>query len=325
MKITYDIEADWVLLRSCNFRCLYCAIPPEELGGRITVFGTAAQWSKAFDATGKSWLLHMTGGEPSVYPGFVDLCEQLARNHYLSINTNLTTACWEQFRERVDPARVHYINAALHYDERQKKHSLECFVERAHRLVADGFNVLVSVVMTPEVTKIFSELELLFEPHDLAIIPKVMRGLYGGKLYPEAYTENERCKIRDHLKDARSKYAPVIARMSEPPTINMFADERFLERIPDYRGKLCASGSRFVQIQPDGDIIRCGSAERLGNILRNDIRILSSPRRCNTSYCPYFCEKYTAPPFVPLQNHLENTLIDTVSRFRRRVARSHLF
>ena len=104
--------------------------------------------------------------------------------------------------------------------------------------------------MTPEVTKIFSELELLFEPHDLAIIPKVMRGLYGGKLYPDAYTEIEKCEIRGHLREARGKYAAVVARMSEPPTINMFGDERFLESIPDYRGKLCASGSRFVQIQP---------------------------------------------------------------------------
>lgn len=74
MQISYEIEADWVLLRACNFRCNYCAIPPEELGGRIKLHATASEWLEAFNATGKSWLLHITGGEPSIYPGFVELC-----------------------------------------------------------------------------------------------------------------------------------------------------------------------------------------------------------------------------------------------------------
>jgi hypothetical protein len=28
----YDIEADWVLLDTCNYRCGYCPIPHEKLG-----------------------------------------------------------------------------------------------------------------------------------------------------------------------------------------------------------------------------------------------------------------------------------------------------
>ena len=303
MKFRYAVEADWVLLRTCNFRCSYCAIPLEELGGRITTYATPREWLDAFNATGKSWLLHITGGEPSVYPNFIELCENLTRNHYLSINTNVSHPCMDDFPKRVDPTRVHYINAALHYDERLKKDSLDVFIERVRRFESRGFNILVSSVMTPVNVERFSDLQRHFEARGLFIIPKVMRGWCEGKLYPNSYTKGQRKCIREHLARARERYAPAIARMGELPTINMLEDERFLHRVPSYNGKLCASGVSFVQIEPDGGVLRCNSGQRLGNILLGDLSLLDAPRRCDTTYCPYFCEKYTAPPFVGAEDN----------------------
>src|SRR6188768_467149 len=111
MNLKYDVEADWVLLTTCNFRCTYCFVPLPALATKLTTYGTNGQWTEGFDATGKTWLLHMTGGEPSIYPGFVDLCDQLTRLHYLSINSNLSHRCIETFAERINPERVHFINA----------------------------------------------------------------------------------------------------------------------------------------------------------------------------------------------------------------------
>jgi MoaA/NifB/PqqE/SkfB family radical SAM enzyme len=301
MQISYEIEADWVLLRTCNFRCRYCAIPPEELGGKIHVHATASEWLEAFKATGKSWLLHITGGEPSVYPGFVELCERLTENHYLSLNTNFSNACLDEFCEKVDPSRVHYINAALHYEERLQKDSIDIFIKRALRFKERDFNVLISSVITPTVAGVFGELEAQFEGQGLFVIPKVMRGWYAGKLYPNSYTRSERTLIRGHLARARGRYATILARMGEPPTINMFMDERFLRGIPNYGGSLCASGSKFVEIEPNGDVFRCSSGQMLGNVLKKNLILLNNARRCDTSYCPYFCEKYTSPPFAIAQ------------------------
>ena len=298
MRISYDIEADWVLLRTCNFRCTYCAILPEDLGGKISVYASPREWLDAFNETGKSWLLHITGGEPSIYPGFVELCEHLTRDHYSSINTNFANPSLDNFCENVDAARVHYINAALHYEERIKKTSIDIFIERALKFKERDFNLLISSVMAPTVARVFGELQAAFEAHGLFVIPKVMRGWYAGKFYPDSYTRGERTLIRHHLAGARQRYAAVLARMAEAPTINMFADERFLRGIPNYRGSLCASGSKFVEIEPNGDVFRCSSGQMLGNVLKRNIKLLSSVRRCDTSYCPYFCEKYTSPPFA---------------------------
>jgi len=298
VNISYELEADWVLLRTCNFRCTYCGIPPAELGGKLNVYATPSQWTEAFKATGETWLLHITGGEPSVYPDFVELCESLTRDHFLSLNTNFSHPCLDDFSTRIDPERVHFINAALHYDERLTRDSLDVFTDRARRFAERGFNLLISSVMTPAVSEVFDELQDQFEARGLSIIPKAMRGWHEGRLYPDSYTTAQRRLFREHLARARQQYAPVLARMGEAPSINMFTDERFLKRIPSYQGKLCAAGEKFVQIEPDGNVVRCNSGQSLGNILLRNLEMFSGPRPCDTTYCPYFCEKYTRPPFV---------------------------
>ena len=50
----YDIEADWSLLDTCNYRCGYCPIPHEKLGSKLRTFATVDAWRAAFDAGGKT-------------------------------------------------------------------------------------------------------------------------------------------------------------------------------------------------------------------------------------------------------------------------------
>ncbi len=57
-RLRYDIEADFLLLTTCNFRCDYCYLSDESLGAKITTYATNAEWQDAFDATGKTWLAH---------------------------------------------------------------------------------------------------------------------------------------------------------------------------------------------------------------------------------------------------------------------------
>jgi molybdenum cofactor biosynthesis enzyme MoaA len=112
--MNYTIEADWHMLDTCNYRCAYCFFGPETLGAKLRTFSDPEGWSSAFDATGAIWLLHMTGGEPSIYPDFVELCERLTARHFISINSNLTHASLGDFSRRIDPSRVSFINAGLH-------------------------------------------------------------------------------------------------------------------------------------------------------------------------------------------------------------------
>lgn len=329
MEMKYEMEADWLLLKTCNFRCTYCGLRPEVLGSKLAVHGTHAQWVEGFNATGKVWLLHITGGEPGIYPDFVGLCEQLTRDHYLSINSNLSNPSIVDFAERINPERVHYFNAAVHSEERQKKASHEVFIKHVQKLQKHHFNVLLSVVMTPAMVSTFPELSGYFESHGLFLLPKAMRGMYQGKSYPAAYTADERTLILEYLAKATPKYAAVIERMGEPATIDLLADARFINSIGDYRGRLCGSGYNFVLIEPDGTVVRCGSGKhhgkskifrkRFGNILLKNVSFLLAPKPCDTSYCPYFCEKYTSPEFVRLRKGAGTSLVSSLSSLAKRV------
>jgi molybdenum cofactor biosynthesis enzyme MoaA len=46
-----DIEADWIVLQTCNYRCSYCLVPPEMPGEQLHASATRQQWRAAFDAT----------------------------------------------------------------------------------------------------------------------------------------------------------------------------------------------------------------------------------------------------------------------------------
>jgi hypothetical protein len=263
----------------------------------------------------------MTGGEPSIYPGFADLCEGLTRNHYLSLNSNLAHRSIDVFADRVDPKRVHFIHAAVHYEERQRREALDLFIGRVHRLRTRQFHVFASLVMTPEMVRAFPEISAYFESNDLSLVPKAMRGKYQGRKYPAAYSSGERALIREYLSEARRKYAKVTAGMSESPTVDVLADARFLNKLRNYRGKLCGSGYNFVKIEADGAVMRCGSGMRLGNILQKNVSFLGAPTLCDSFYCPYYCEKYTSRRFARTRNSERVSLIDSLSHLTRRFLR----
>jgi len=300
VNMEYNVEADFMLLNTCNFRCTYCFSSPATLGAKVRTYATSNQWREGFDATGKTWLIHITGGEPSIYPGFVELCKQLAVHHYLSINSNLSHHSIDDFVEKIDPGRVHFVHASVHYEERQKRKGVGIFIDRIHKLHKAKFNVLVSVVMTPKAVETFPVVFKYFDSHGVPLIPKVMRGKFKGKVYPAAYSNGEKTIILEYLIEAQQKHAKVIEKMAEPPTIDMFSDSRFLNSSMDYKGKMCGSGFNFVVILPDGTVRRCQSKRRLGNILLKNVVLMNAPKPCDTSYCPYFCEKYTSPQILAL-------------------------
>ena len=295
----YDIEADWVLQFACNYRCGYCFIDPQSLGSKVPRLGTPAQWQEGFRRTGKTWLLHITGGEPTVHPDFAELCGLLARDHYLSLNSNLSHRSIEAFMDAVDPARVHFINAALHHDERVARGGLAVFIARVHALQARGFPVLVTQVADTALLPRLDDLLDRMAAEGIVVFPKALRGGHQGRVYPQAYTEAERQTIRRLARRARGAAPDLALHMGEAPSINVFEEERRLE-VVDYRGRQCGAGPRFVHINEHAQVIRCGSPVAFGNILHGTVSLPRDERRCRTSYCPYFCDKYSVPPAGPV-------------------------
>lgn len=288
----YDIEADWILLNTCNFRCGYCFVPTDMLGEKIKVYGTPEQWGAALDATGRTWLLHLTGGEPSVYRDFVALSERLTRRHFISLNSNLSQPSLSAFANTIDPSRVSFINAGLHLEERNHRSGATAFLRYAALLIDRGFPLMISLVATPHALERFDDAVDLLRPLGLVPIPKLFRGVIDGKVYPDSYSEADRLRFAEHARRARDLYQPILAGMAERPTLDIFRDDDFLDGEPGFGGQSCDAGSRFVRIEPNGDVMRCGPP-RLGNLLNGSFTPMSGAAICDTKFCYYFCEKYT--------------------------------
>jgi hypothetical protein len=99
----------------------------------------------------------MTGGEPTTYPRFAELCELLTATHYLSFNSNLTHSAIVDVAKRVDPSRISFINAGLHAEERELRQGLAKFLKHVAYLKGQNFPVFISIVSTPDVSLLAKE------------------------------------------------------------------------------------------------------------------------------------------------------------------------
>ncbi|CAN5204233.1 hypothetical protein BH09PSE3_BH09PSE3_02000 [soil metagenome] len=289
----YDIEADWKLLDSCNYRCDYCFFTAESLGRKIAGLPGADEWVDSFRRSGLTWLLHITGGEPTLYPEFSDLCVALAEDHFLSLNTNLSQPSIRRFAETVDPARISLIHAAIHPEQRARRRGWAVFRDNLEHLASHQPAVMVSVVATPSVLESFGEIVRDLEPTGFRPVPKMLRGPFEGRNFPDGYAPVDRARFREAAAWARQGYGKLESEVIEQPTIWPLYDDETLNEKPRFRGHDCEAGQRFVAIQPDGTVNRCSADTLLGNILTDTLRLNTGPTPCDTTYCGYFCNKYT--------------------------------
>jgi len=298
MTHTYDIEADWTLMTTCNFRCVYCFHSTEKLGAKIRPPAPAEQLVDFFDGSGLRWHLHLTGGEPFHYPDFLELCRLLTKKHVISINSNVDSPKVMQFVETINPDDVDFINCAVHLQQRTDRKRLPQFMKHVTALRESGFDAYVTSVMYPEVFPLFLAHWDELARNGLMPWPKAFRGTFDGKAYPDAYTDAERSIIVEYSKRAEAFYQDQFSLRDDRPTIDPVIDrEVFLQGIPRFRGRQCAAGHDLVRISPKGDIYRCGSKARLGNIVTGEFRRMPPLSPCDDRFCPYYCTKYSiAPP-----------------------------
>jgi MoaA/NifB/PqqE/SkfB family radical SAM enzyme len=290
--MTFDIEADWTLNLFCNYDCEYCFSRSDKehsLVGRIT----PEQYVDFFNSTGKTWLFHLTGGEPFFHPDFVRLCQALTSRHYISLNSNLSSSQHvRDFAAKIDPTRVQCVHCGVHVGERDRRKGWGNLLANVKCLLGRNFPVLGSLVMTPDAFAEYPRVAKSFEDLGVPLIPKAIRGSHQGRWYPQAYTEAERIQFRSF-----SDQAALVAKNSiwqpDRRTINPLLDRQHLDGFPDFTGIPCSAGKLFVSIGYDGKIFRCGQKTLLGDIFERRLDLFSESRPCDDEYCPYWCMQYS--------------------------------
>lgn len=289
----HDVEADWILMSTCNYRCIYCFWDTEALGRKISPPASVETLAAFFEATGLRWLLHLTGGEPFHYPDFLELCGLLTRQQVISINTNADSDRVLRFADTIDPGRVDFINCGVHLQQRVERGRVDQFIRNFHALRGAGFDVFASCVMYPELFATFPEVWAWWAEQGIPLIPKALQGWHLGRAYPEGYTDHEQAMFFEYSGNANLAYANRFPHRTAPPTINPLNDAAiFFSGPTDYRGQLCEAGRHFVRIRENGEIRRCGPEDVIGNIVEGWFDRRTGPSLCTELECPYFCDKY---------------------------------
>jgi MoaA/NifB/PqqE/SkfB family radical SAM enzyme len=260
----------WDIHYMCNFRCPYCWFDKkwEEMGKQnkyIPLSEMVEIWERIFKRHGECHIM-ITGGEPSIYPNFVELIENLSKMHTIKVTSQLS-GDYKAFSEKINPERV-----TLDMNFHPKDGKLTEFVEKILLLKQRGFKGGVCYLAYPPQMDKIDYYREIFEKLGIGFALAAFWGEYDGKKYPDAYTEKEKKIIAPFVGDInRIKY--------------------HLEGVKT-KGKLCRAGHVYASIKANGTVTRCGpmSHKPIGNIFDKDFKLFDKPMPCEAEVCP--CDEY---------------------------------
>lgn len=261
----------WNINNICNFRCGYCNNWRTN-NSRKHQDIDLIELKKGFDSIGKDWIIHISGGEPFLRKDFISICEMISKNHFISLNTNLSTPNVNEFADKIDPEKVLFISCSIHIEEREVRDpQLSMFIDKIKYLQNKHFNIIASYVADPS---LFHRINEDFKTLELGGVKKIrlktLRGVINNKVYPSSYSEKDIAFLSSFETD--------------------YPELEILNNQNSFYGLKCSAGTRFFVMDEIGNLKRCSSLQRkYGNLFKGIIKIDQDPKPCPIKYCgcPY--------------------------------------
>jgi len=261
----------WDLVHVCNYRCPYCFFLPSwevnepEMSRRHLACSKEDWldfWQRCFGQLG-AFRIEIAGGEPFSHPDIIPLVREISRRHAIRLVTNLSVDVAGVLAE-FDPARVAF-SVSFHPSHASFKEMLA----KLRLLKQAGFEVVVSIVAYPPYLRSLEGWMAALERAGLRCFLNPFQGSFAGREYPASYTAEDSLFLR---RQTFSEELEIRMRQASP------------------RGRLCAAGSRYFRIWPDGAIHRCCAATELGlrplgHIRDQIIPVLPEPTPCPAAKC----------------------------------------
>ncbi|MDD5165966.1 MAG: radical SAM protein [Candidatus Omnitrophica bacterium] len=268
--VEQKVKFSWDIHYKCNFRCPYCWFYREwerleERNLYLKPDEWMRHWSRIYDKYGEV-KIDIVGGEPFIYPNFIELIKKLSSLHQVKITTNLSGDI-EAFAKEIDPGRVELdLNFHILFI------GLETVIKKTLILKKAGFKGGVCYLAYPPQMKKIKSLSERFSKEGINFALAAFWGKYEGKDYPQSYSEKEKQMMRPFLGDI------------DRVTYHLNAVSP--------KGKLCNAGYRYASIQADGKVVRCGQLPDtvIGNITDDGFQLLNGPAGCEADICP--CNEY---------------------------------
>lgn len=262
----YEYRINWEITGLCNFNCSYC-INGTNHGSQTPQIFSAKEINNFFKNTKKNWLILITGGEPFIYPDFVNICKELTYNNSLQITTNLSSPLIYEFADKISPEKIFILSASYHYLERKKRELTEDFKSKCLYLKSKGFPVLVNYIAHPHTMNRIEEDLAMFNDLGIETFVLLLRGYVDGKPYPEAYTKKELEIIMKYVLDPDTETAAAAGKL-------------------DFYSHYCNAGKNYFFVDMNGNISRCSTIrDNCGNLFRSEYRFNTKPTPCTVRNC----------------------------------------
>jgi len=262
------LKGIWYVTWLCNFKCPYCWQWQEPGKYRVSYKVKPEQWVNGwrkileiekFDYA----VIGISGGEPFMYPGFLDLLSKLPSNMYYDITTNLSLLDTNKFLEIAKDRCIGVICSFHPSNPTNSKKYMEEFYQKVEKLKVLP-HTRINFVAAPSNLKYY---EIIKSISDELKVPLHV----------------ERCVMLD----------------GEPE----FSEEekQFVEKIISKDRKVefdigkkvkCSAGKDYIVLFPDGEVYQClTKAEKgigkIGNFFDERFRLLDKLSTC--SIYPYCC------------------------------------
>lgn len=271
----YQISFTWDIHYACNYRCSYCFFSGQwhEVSKKDRYPGIKKWldiWSRIYEKYGKCHI-HISGGEPFMYPDFLVLISSLGKIHSLEFDTNLSFNV-ETFLAMLGSIKTTF-NASYH----PKFSNFDSFLEKVVMLKKNGHLVSINYVGYVPFLGLIKQYQdkCIKNNVDFRVVP--FRGFYEGKMYPPAYTKSERELMRVSTKDDCTE---VMENWYDSKSL-FNAKEVNYERV-------CYLGHIYAKIHSDGTAYRCCIAQeegKLGNLIDGTFSLWDEPRLCKYDRC----------------------------------------
>ena len=265
----YKVFFTWDINRECNYRCSYCkqAETGDSVYPHLGTVRLVEIWDDIFERYG-SCHIHISGGEPFIYPNFMELIEQLVEIHTLEFSTNLS---WdiEPFFKNLSPERVQ-IGVSYH----PQFADFEIFFNKTKLFKKFGFNVWVNYVAYPPHLEMLPRYKERIEAEGMKFSILPFNGEFDGRRYPENYTQEERKRLNIFI--------------GSDEVNEKMLDWRTDRNKSEAKGKLCRMGQMYARIYPDGETKACCAQDaiNLGNFYRGTFKLLDEASVCESDDCP---------------------------------------
>lgn len=257
------IVACWDILLRCNYRCPYCFNHGkwddlEKHNRPYTHNDWFVFWERMKDKYGEISIV-ISGGEPFIYPRFLELLKKLVQMHKVEVCTNLSFDV-NKITEEFSPDRL-----ILHPSFHPYFADLDEFIEKLKILKSSGWLLGPIIVAYPPLLSKITYFKERFKERGIDVFIQPFVGRYEDKEYPQAYTSDER----------RGLYGLVDTDLTKCQLQGL-----------NPKGALCSAGSRYFRVHPDGSIFRCAAAGKvLGRIEDKNFKLLGGAFPCEAEFC----------------------------------------